>query len=312
MNRIVNARRRLLPLIAALALSVAPFVPATAAHAASPWQVNMGAENKAQGVQVAYFFPGNITVDVGDTIFWNYATGEPHSVVFDEPGSSVSADSGLAAAGAPPFSLQFNQVGDFPYHCGLHTPMKGSVHVNAAGTPYPTTQDAYNQQSLVQQNQLIAEGLALQAQGLAASAQAGTNQITAGIDVLHDMGGIYLLRFLRDNLTVKVGDTVTFTNRSSEAPHTITMNENFTDPFQALVPDGLDYFGPPGHATVGSPTQAVNSGFLWAAPPPFVPPALQRGTVFQMTFTAPGTYKYYCELHDDLGMTGTINVTPKS
>src|SRR5579875_2080638 len=56
----------------------------------------------------------------------------------------------------------------------------------------------------------------------------------------------------------------------------------------------------PGHATISSASQQVNSGFLGAPFP--------QGVQFRMTFTAPGTYAYYCALHDDLGMRGTITV----
>ncbi len=108
---------------------------------------------------------------------------------------------------------------------------------------------------------------------------------------------------MQDTLTIKVGDTVTFTNLSEEAPHTITMNE--PDTFNPTQPDNLDAAG---HATINSPQDRVNSGFLWLHP--FFPPVV--GTKFQITFTQPGTYNYYCDLHDVLGMTAKINVTPKS
>jgi hypothetical protein len=66
--------------------------------------------------------------------------------------------------------------------------------------------------------------------------------------------------------TIKVGDTVTWTNRHPVAPYTIMFNLEFSDPFQTLFPVGLDVVGPLGHATISRRTQQVNSRFLWAAP----------------------------------------------
>ena len=306
-------RQRVVALLVALMMSVSLFLPAMA-RADTGWQVDVGAASKDMGVQVAYYFPGEITINAGDTVTWNFRAGEPHSVHFLSTGSGGEVDSGLQTKGAPSFSLTFNQPGNYNYFCDLHTFMKGVVHVQAAGSAYPHDQKYYDHQSQVQQAQLLAEGLALRANGLAAAAQANTKPaITAGIGAAHETGSIFVLRFLKTTLNVKVGDTVTWTNLDPEAPHTITFNQDYPDPFAALFPFGLDVLGPPGHATMSATTQPVNSGFLWAAPPPppALPPVAYRGTTFQVKFTQPGTYNYKCDLHDVLGMTGTIVVMPK-
>ena len=94
------------------------------------------------------------------------------------------------------------------------------------------------------------------------------------------------------------GDTVTWSNLDPEFPHTITFGtEPSCGPFGAFAPSGVDA---PGHATLTTPGQSVNSGFIGAD--------LPFGTQFRATFTAPGTYSYICALHDDLGMVGTIQV----
>ncbi|MFL6106830.1 MAG: cupredoxin family copper-binding protein, partial [Marmoricola sp.] len=64
-------------------------------------------------------------------------------------------------------------------------------------------------------------------------------------------------------LTVKVGDTVSWTNMD-EAPHTVT----------------------------------VSSG-----PVKFASPTLQKGQSFTYTFTKAGTYSYYCAVHPDMKAT---------
>jgi len=312
MNKGVHLGRWKIATLAAL-LAIVGGLVAAPAWAATSWQVGAGVESPDMGIQAAYFFAREITVNAGDTVTWHFQTGEPHSVnFFAGTGSGGPADSGLQTKGAPPFSLTFNQTGDYSYRCDLHAAMTGVIHVQAAGSAYPHDQGYYDHQSQVQQNQLLAQGRAIQAQGLAAAAQAdGRGQITAGIGVTHATGSIFVLRFLRQNLHVKVGDTVTWTNRDPEAPHTITFNKDYPDPFAALFPLGLDVLGPPGHATISDTAQQVNSGFLWASPFPGLPEVAYRGTVFQATFTQPGTYSYKCELHDDLGMIGTITVSPK-
>lgn len=57
-----------------------------------------------------------------------------------------------------------------------------------------------------------------------------------------------------------------------------------------------------GTATISSTSDQVNSGVLVAGGP----------TQFQVRFTSPGTYAYDCELHDQLGMKGTVVVLPGS
>ena len=299
------AKRSVAAALSATVLVALTFVPTTVG-AANSWQVGVGAETKDKGIQLAYYYSDNITVNVGDTVNFNFQTGEIHSVTFFD-----GSDSGVRAAGAPAFSKTFGAPGDYAYFCVIHTFMKGVVHVQAANSPYPHTQQEYDHQSLVEQTKSFAEGRQLQAQGLAAAAQGDGKNITAGIGAAHpeDNGSVFVLRFLKTAQQIKVGDTVTWTNLDPEAPHSITFNENYTDPFQALFPDGLDFAGPPGHATISDPAQPVNSGFLWAAPFPGLPPPAYVGTVFQATFTQPGTYQYYCELHDDLGMVGTITVS---
>jgi plastocyanin len=311
MNKLVNGKRWVVALLVALVMSVSPLAP-TIAHAATGWQVGVGAENKDMAIQVAYFFSREITVNVGDTVTWNFQTGEPHSVNFlAGTGSGGPIDSGLQTKGAPPFSLTFNLAGDYIYGCDLHSTMSGVVHVKSTGSAYPHDQKYYDRQSKVQQMRLLDEGFALRDKGFAAAEQDETKQaITAGIGAVHETGAIFVLRFLKQTMNVKVGETVTWSNLDPEAPHTITFNLDYPNPFDSLFPVGLDVLGLPGHATMNATTQPVNSGFLWAAPFPGLPPGTNRGTTFQVKFTQAGTYNYKCELHDGLGMIGTIKVKP--
>jgi plastocyanin len=101
-----------------------------------------------------------------------------------------------------------------------------------------------------------------------------------GVDAVVDMG---FMSFEPKTTTIKRGDTVEWRNTSIVA-HTVT-----DDP-QKAEKKGL--------ASLPSGAKPFDSG------------KLKAGSIFKHTFTVPGTYKYYCELHDEHGMTGTVVVNP--
>lgn len=80
------------------------------------------------------FSPADVTINVNDTVVWNWSSGvTPHSTT--STGTAVGLwDSGLHPT---PFSFTntFTQSGTFPYFCTLHTFMTGSVTVQSANTP---------------------------------------------------------------------------------------------------------------------------------------------------------------------------------
>lgn len=82
-------------------------------------------------------------------------------------------------------------------------------------------------------------------------------------------------------VTIKVGDTVQWTNRSIVA-HTVTC-----DPAKAKSKDSTS---------------------LPAGAAPFHSGDLAQGTPWLHTFTAPGVYKYFCHHHEDMMMVGTVTV----
>jgi plastocyanin len=101
-----------------------------------------------------------------------------------------------------------------------------------------------------------------------------------GINAVVDMG---FMIFEPSMLTIHKGDTVEFRN-TSLITHTVT-----DEPARA---------DKPGMAALPKGAAAFDSG------------KIKAGGVFKHTFTVPGTYKYYCEIHDEHGMLGTIVVTP--
>lgn len=99
-------------------------------RAAKTFQVN---------IQGNAFVDGTQTVQKGDTVHWVHMDGTtPHSVVSD--GGKFSSDGSLPCPGAgcmtsvahSTFDFTFNETGSFPYHCGVHPSMKGTITVVAS------------------------------------------------------------------------------------------------------------------------------------------------------------------------------------
>lgn len=95
-----------------------------------------------------------------------------------------------------------------------------------------------------------------------------------------------LLTFDPPQLTIRVGETVTWTNDST-IPHTST-----DDP--VLNPVGTSH---PEYALLPDGAEPWNSGLL------------QPGEDFSHTFPVPGEYQYFCIPHVLGGMRGSVLVT---
>ena len=302
--------------------------PATiAADPPAAWQATAGASTRNEAVQANSFLPRQLSVDVGDSITWTVGSGEFHTITFlsgaaappfviitpsgPQPNPAAVAPSGgptydgtgIANSGllfkGQQFTLGFTKAGHYGFLCLVHAGMAGTVDVRDAGTPYPSSQRAYDVASRVTANRLLASGRRLEARTLATARHSRTVAAGAGAST-GAWGSLAVMRFLPSKSVIHTGDSVTWINHDPETPHTITFGtEPAGGPFGAFAPSGLDG---PGHATLGSPDSSVNSGFTGADFP--------FGTTFAATFTAPGRYHFICALHDDLGMTGTIVVLP--
>ena len=323
--------KRMAPL-AAVALAAALMLPGTSL-AATPtpvtWRVDVGGQSPDKGRQTNFFFNRDITVNVGDTVQWTQAANEIHTVTFlagtaapplftpagngitpnpaavapsggpNFDGSTLANSGLLQTPGTDKFDLTFTKPGDYNYVCLVHSKMTGVVHVQPQGRAYPQTQAQYDLQSRILRATYGAQATTLQAVGLIDAVTKGPTQNTVGIGQLLSTGSLAVLRFLPSQNMIRVGQTVTWTNRDPETPHTVTFGtEPPGGPFGAFPPSGTDPNNP-GHATISSPTQSVNSGFILNG---------LTSATFQATFTRPGTYSYICALHDDLGMVGTITV----
>jgi len=104
-------------------------------------------------------------------------------------------------------------------------------------------------------------------------------------------GGVQMVNgqhFDPDSVTVSVGDTVTWTNESSET-HTVTAYED-------KIPDEGVYFASGGFESEEDARSHLSDALI------------DPGETFEVTFDEPGTYAYFCLPHEASGMKGTIIV----
>lgn len=301
--------------VTALAIPGALGSSASAAPGAVTWHVRVGAETPDMAVTAMAFLPKEIWVNAGDTVHWTSNSAEPHTVTFLAPGStlpefnpfdpsqtgpvgssvmdgSAYANSGIMATQpifvftdpATTYSLAFPTAGNFTYYCLLHgLMMTGTVHVRAAGTAYPYTQQDYDRAGTQQANAVLNHGRDAWRDARQTHATNG-RRVLVGVDG----EGFGVSRFVRDHVVVHVGQTVSFYVAGPGAPHTVTFGEE---------PPGLAILAPSGDPTHFAGGD-LNSGVL--AP----------GAPFDVTFTTPGKFPYICAIHDDMGMVGDVLVVP--
>lgn len=97
--------------------------------------------------------------------------------------------------------------------------------------------------------------------------------------------------FQPDELTISVGDTVTWKNDGSRA-HTVTA-------YEGGLPEGAEFFATGGYddeTTAREAWHTEEGGNLYA------------GERFEHEFLTPGRHLYFCVPHEPRGMTGRIEV----
>lgn len=284
---------------------------------AAAFTITAGGSMNMEAMQTLRFYPAALTIDAGDTVTWTFPSGEPHTVTLlgpkpalpppTDPANPVPAggstydgtvytSSGFQLLGKS-YSVTFTTPGTYTFACLLHGGMKGTITVQPAGTPYPGSNFAAAAGASAAQSADLALGPPALAQF---PYPPGGPHLVAGMAPGLAMGmpsAVTIMRFLdgpdlnATSVTVHAGDTVTWTNQSNNAPHTITLA-----PVGAPFPN-LPFLSPPAGGNVYDGSTLVHSGLL--------PP----GKSFAVQFTKPGTYTYHCILHDDTeNMIGTVVV----
>jgi plastocyanin len=227
-------------------------------------------------------------------------------------GPVPASSGGLSPQGpkAPPATATytFPKAGSFKLFCTLHPGMKATVVVKPAGSTVPKTPTQIKADALVAQTKGFAKAAALHA-----STKVAANTVAMGVG-----GPSALLAYYPKSLTVKAGTTVTFVNKSPSEAHNITLGpEKYLEQWGKktdLFPTGpntpnqttpiLPYGTDPKPLTyAGSSTHG--NGFFATQVTAGAPIGLPRSS--RVTFSTPGTYKYFCWIHGpDMG--GTIVV----
>jgi plastocyanin len=334
------------------------------------WRVQVAAFSEADLAEAMAFFPEQITVNVGDSIFFDnrsfhtvtFLSGGPvpplllppsaigtppagpvGTPVAGQPAVLYNPEAAFPAGGdsydgtgyvnsgvpvdpsAPPFVLTFTQPGTYDYLCLVHPKvMKGTVVVQEAGAAPPQDQAAIDQTISERSAAILGQAADLVARYATPSPAAGSGPTVHEVAVGVGEGQLEVFRFVPDALTVKAGDTVRWTYRGIQDPHTVTFLGGGAPPEDLLVipQEG----GPPIFATnaatylpagesVYRGQGYANSGYLWPddpADPRLAGLGMAARQTYELTFEAAGEQPYYCVIHGDPvareGMVATITV----
>lgn len=322
--------------LAAAALGVVALsgLGGTADVAAAPSTITVRAGDGESGYAVNQFLPGTVTVEVGSTISWEFPWYEPHivaladraefgdlepavppsesGVTFD--GSPVTAQNAIYSDtifgdpdDPPTWDVTFTKAGSYNYFCPIHPFMDGTVVVVAAGAAGIDTQAAVDDRGDDQYDEAIGDLKALRAT-IAGTPVAVTTRPDGSREYTLIIGastpaGDDVMQFIPTTQTIKVGDSIKWVT-STPTPHTVTFG-------QITPPPGPDFdpfeLPPTKPADSYDGTGFFNSGIL-AASPPGAPAAPPEQTQFTLDFSKAGSFQYYCILHADQDMVGTIVV----
>lgn len=322
-------RAALLLLLTVLPLAVA-LPPARAGK--RTWTVIAGGETKQSAITSNFFHPREVDVAIGDTVTWKFVgthhvmflSGQPRPAnrlregdkfyrnpdVFFPVGSDTYDGTGLRNSGTPPdpkftYSLTFAKAGSYEYVCNIHFPaMRGIVHVRERvfNSPEGAARRGRNEQAAT-----LKAGEAAWA-----TWEPERKGQTVTVSLIDDLkAGFSILRFTKETLVVSPGTTVTWVNRDSSRPHTVTFPGGEPTPPQVIVEAQAQ--GAPKlliNPKWDTPTRITtyeggfaSSGTLF---PTTAPPNLPKE--FTLTFSRPGRYEYLCILHEDRAMKGTVMV----
>jgi plastocyanin len=309
------------------------------------WKVAVGGMDMENAIEYHGFFPGEITINAGDSIWFAWEMPMFHTVTFPGPEAVpailvpdpemtgpatpgalpkliinpvvVTGAGGNAVDGSQlvstavdvfsdptaPWVFTFPTAGSYDYFCVPHASvMQGRVIVQEAGAAYPADQAAYDQMAADAIAALQAEGMA-QIEQFSTPAQSEKEGGGTLWEVAAGAGGdsqTRVQRFLPDEITIAVGDSIKYINQSPGEPHTVsflgegeeapidTIEESFADGTPKLV-QSMETFLPSGGNT-WSGTGFLNSGFTGI-------PELGLPMEFEVLFDTAGEYIVYCILH---------------
>ena len=310
---------------------------------AAAWQATAGAQSNDMGRQALAFLANELWIHAGDSITWTFPTPEIHTVTFLKqntvpqqvrpprpgapgggcPGTTPDNSSfdgstcltSLERVDGQTYTVHFPTPGNFKLVCLVHPNMTGAVHVLGPSESLPHDQAFYDQRANSQRTELLSDGARLEGLGTATAQRTSGDEVSAGIGEIVANGGgshtLSVMRFLPGTTVVRVGDTVEWTNLDPVSAHTVTFGAAPSPPQPPSAGVTVDTDGAR-HGVLSSPTGNVHSGFLGAASQDRTGLAQTPlgVTRFRVTFASPGTFDYFCVLHEDLGMMARVIVHP--
>jgi plastocyanin len=309
------------------------------------WKAAVGGQNSDKGRQALAFLPNELWIHSGDSVTWTQEADDIHTVTFLTakqifpsfqvgcPGFTfpVATFDGTTCVSTPPlakgqtFTVHFPKAGNYKVVCLVHNTMNGTIHVLHPSEALPHDQDFYDVKGAEERHALLSDIESHKKMEVDPDHDGdddtvhvihGNKHVTAGIgEISSTPGGLQtasLVRFLHGTIHIEAGDTVEWSSHDPEEPHTITFGTEPGNPFPPSSNVFVDSDGAR-HAIITSPSDSVHSGLIEATlvdNPGLLPENPLDFTRFRVTFKQPGTYKYKCALHDNLGMVGTVVVTP--
>jgi plastocyanin len=272
-----------------------------------PTGQNISGENDAAGG--AFWFNGQPGLTFNGNVF-TPAGGLGKSFTYN---GSTRVESGAPITPSPkPMIVKFTKVGSYRYFCDIHPGMSGVVHVVAKTAKTPSAKaDAKALAKQVARDLKTAKGLTHP------TTPANTVDLgSAGRD------GVEVFAFLPGTLNVPTGTTVTFRmSPKSREVHTATTGPgNPDDPTQtgtylgkleaslnSPAPDPAVFYpsDPPG-GPISFSSSSHGNGF-WNSGALDAISASPLPNASSVTFSAPGTYTFYCLIHPF--MKGTVVVS---
>jgi len=253
------------------------------------WKVQVGAMDMENELDLQAFFPGEITINAGDSIWFDYGMGGFHTVTFSgtdvlpiivpDPeaatptagprqvilnplalfpsGGTVVDGTALVTSGVDaflegqPIVYKFSTPGTFDYYCIPHgAVMRAKVIVQEAGAQLPNDQAAYDAMAAEQIEALHQEGLAEREKYLTPKSTVRDDGTTLWeFAVGAGPGQARVMTILPKEQEITVGDTIKFVIQSINEPHTVS----FIGKGEAPPEDTM-----PGAFADGSPKFSVN------------------------------------------------------
>jgi plastocyanin len=253
------------------------------------WKVLVAAMDMENKLDFQGFFPGEITINAGDSIWFDYGMGGFHTVTFSgsevipiilpDPeaatptagppavmlnpqallpsGGNVVDGSAVVNSGADvflqgaPIVFTFSTPGTYDYYCSPHSAvMKAKVIVQEAGAELPTDQAGYDALAAEQIEALRQEGLAAKAEYAEPTSTARDDGTTLWeFAVGAGPGQARVMAILPEAFEIAVGDTIKFVIQSVNEPHTVSFIGAGEAPPEDLMP---------GAFADGSPKFSIN------------------------------------------------------